>query len=89
MSLQSVLESGKFVVTTEIGPLKGTDTTEVLEVAELLKGKVDAANVTDQQSSVMKLGSLATCHLHIWKNQGESLLKPCGLKIRRLLLLII
>lgn len=63
MSLQSVLESGKFVVTTEIGPLKGTDTTEVTEVAELLRGRVDATNVTDQQSSVMKLGSLTTCHL--------------------------
>jgi len=63
MSLQSVLESGKFTITTEIGPLKGTDTTEIMEVAELLKGRVDAANVTDQQSSVMRLGSLTTCHL--------------------------
>lgn len=63
MSLQSVLQSGKFVVTAEVGPLKGTDTTEITEVAELLRGRVDAINVTDQQSSVMRLGSLATCHL--------------------------
>ncbi len=63
MSLQSILESGKFVVTAEVGPLKGTDTTEITEVAELLRGRVDATNVTDQQSSVMRLGSLATCHL--------------------------
>ena len=63
MSLQSVLESGKFVVTAEIGPLKGTDTTEIKEVAELLRRRVDAANITDQQSSVMRLGSLATCYL--------------------------
>ncbi len=63
MSLQPVLESGKFVVTAEVGPLKGTDITEVEEVASLLKGKVDAANVTDQQSSVMRLGSLAVSHL--------------------------
>ena len=63
MSLKSLLEVGKFVVTAEVGPLKGTDTTEITEVAELLRGKVDAANVTDQQSSVMRLGSLATCHL--------------------------
>jgi len=60
MSLQSALESGKFVITAEVGPLKGTDTTEIAEVAEVLRGKVDAANVTDQQSSVMRLGSLAT-----------------------------
>ncbi len=63
MSLQSLLGTGKFVVTAEVGPLKGTDITEINEVAEVLRGRVDAANVTDQQSSVMRLGSLATCHL--------------------------
>ena len=63
MSLRSQLEAGKFVVTTEIGPLKGTDITEVEEVAGLLKGKIDGANATDQQSAVMRLGSLATCHI--------------------------
>jgi len=63
LSLQSQLEAGKFVVTAEVGPLKGTDTTEINEVAELLGGRADAVNVTDQQSSVMRLGSLATCHL--------------------------
>ena len=63
MSLQPLFETGKFVITAEIGPLKGTDISEIEEVAELLQGKVDAANVTDQQSSVMRLGSLATCHL--------------------------
>ena len=63
MSLQPLFEAGKFVVTAEIGPLKGTDISEIEEVAEILRGRVDAANVTDQQSSVMRLGSLATCHL--------------------------
>ena len=63
MSLKSRLEAGKFVVTTEVGPLKGTDTTEIEEIGELLRGRVDAANATDQQSSVMRLGSLATCHI--------------------------
>jgi len=61
VSLQSQLEAGKFVITAEVGPLKGTDTTEIKEVAELLKGRVDATNATDQQSSVLRLGSLATC----------------------------
>jgi len=63
MSLRALLEAGKFVVTAEVGPLKGTDTIELDEVAELLHGRVDATNVTDQQSAVMRLGSLATCHL--------------------------
>lgn len=67
MSLQSKLESGKFVITCEVGPLKGTDIHEVEENAELLKDKVDAANVTDQQSSVMRLGSLVTSHILVQK----------------------
>lgn len=63
MSLKSLFEARKFVVTAEVGPLKGTDVAEIGEIAELLRGRVNAANVTDQQSSVMRLGSLATCHL--------------------------
>lgn len=63
MALKDALESGKFAITTEVGPLKGTDTSEIVEVAGLLNGKVDGVNVTDQQSAVMRLGSLATCAL--------------------------
>jgi len=63
MSLQPLFEAGKFVITTEVGPPKGTDITELEEAAEVLRGRVDAANVTDQQSSVMRLGSLPVCHM--------------------------
>ncbi|RJQ39156.1 MAG: 5,10-methylenetetrahydrofolate reductase [Dehalococcoidia bacterium] len=63
MSLREHLAAGKFAVTCEVGPLKGTDTGEIKEIAHLLKGKVTAANVTDQQSSVLRLGSLVVCHL--------------------------
>jgi len=63
MSLKSQLAAGKFAITAEVGPLKGTDVSEIEEVTEILKGKIDAANVTDQQSSVMRLGSLAVSHL--------------------------
>jgi len=63
VSLRSLLEEGKFVITTEVGPLKGTDTTEITEAAELLRGRITAANATDQQSSVMRLGSMVTCYL--------------------------
>jgi methylenetetrahydrofolate reductase (NADPH) len=61
--LKQAFESGKFVVTAEAGPLKGTDISELEEIAKLLKEKVEAVNVTDQQSSVMRLGSLAVSHL--------------------------
>jgi methylenetetrahydrofolate reductase (NADPH) len=63
MSLREKLKSGKFVVTAEIGPPKGVDVNEFNDNAELLKGRVDAVNCTDQQSAVMRLGSLAACHL--------------------------
>jgi len=67
MALKEALENGKFAVTTEVGPLKGTDTSEIMEMAEILHGKVDGVNVTDQQSAVMRLGSLATCALLVEK----------------------
>jgi methylenetetrahydrofolate reductase (NADPH) len=63
MSLKSALAARKFVITCEIGPPKGTDTTEVKESIEVLRDKVIAANVTDQQGAVMRLGSMATSYL--------------------------
>lgn len=63
LGFREALESGKFLITAEIGPGKGTDTSTVLEDASILKDRVDAINVTDMQSSVMRLGSLPICHL--------------------------
>ncbi|MBC7294653.1 MAG: methylenetetrahydrofolate reductase [Thermoleophilia bacterium] len=54
--------SGKFVVSGEIGPPKGTNVSAMLHHIDLLKDKVDGLNVTDNQSSVMRLGSLAVSH---------------------------
>jgi len=61
--LQQALAKGEFAVTAEVAPPKGTDTSEMMENAEFLRDKVHAVNVTDQQSSVMRLGSLASCRL--------------------------
>ena len=61
--LQEALERGEFVITAEVGPPKGTDVSEMIEGAHLMKGKVHAANVTDNQSSVMRMGSLAGSHI--------------------------
>ena len=63
MNLREKLASGKFVVTCEVGPPKGVDVTDMRRSADRVRGKVDAVNVTDQQSSVMRLGSLAGCVL--------------------------
>lgn len=62
-NLSDVLKSGKFVITAEVAPPKGVDIKEMLDDVEFFRGRVDAVNVTDQQSSVMRLGSLATCTL--------------------------
>lgn len=63
MGFQEKLKAGKFVVTSEIGPPKGIHIDEMMKDAEMLRGRVDAINVTDLQSSVLRLGSLAVCHL--------------------------
>jgi len=63
VSFKNAFESGKFVVTAEVGPPKGTDIKEMLHHAEMLKGKVDAVNVTDNQSAVMRICSMAICKL--------------------------
>src|SRR4030042_696546 len=55
---KKALESGKFVVTSEVAPPKGTDLEKMLHHIELLKDKVDAINITDHQSSVMRFPSL-------------------------------
>ncbi len=59
MTFRDKIKSNKFVVTSEIGPPKGVDVEGYLVDAELVKDRVDAINVTDLQSSVMRLGSLA------------------------------
>ena len=63
MTFCDKIRDGKFIVTSEIGPPKGTDIDEMLKDADLIKGRVDAINVTDLQSSVMRVGSLAVSHL--------------------------
>jgi len=63
MNIAELARQGKFVITTELGPPKGVNIQEMLANAELMRGKVDALNITDQQSSVMRLGSLPVCRL--------------------------
>jgi 5,10-methylenetetrahydrofolate reductase len=65
MSFRDILNSGKFAVTAEAGPPKGTDIKEMLHHMELLKGKVDAVNVTDNQSAVVRICSTAVSKIAI------------------------
>ncbi len=71
---KEVLSSNKFVITSEIGPPKGTNIDKMLHHIDLIKDKVDAINVTDHQSSVMRFPSLGGC-LAIKERGGEPILQ--------------
>jgi len=62
-NLQTVLEAGKFAVTAEAGPPRGAKPEVVRQKAKILKGCVDACNVTDNQTSVVRMCSLAACKI--------------------------
>ena len=57
--LRDAFQDSRFVVSGEIGPPKGVDIDKCLEDAEMLRNQVTAYNVTDLQSAVMRIGSLA------------------------------
>ena len=61
MKITELFERGEFVVSAEVGPPKGIHIEHLLEEAKTYLKGVTAVNVTDNQSSVMRLGSLATC----------------------------
>jgi len=62
------------VVSSEIGPPKGTNIDKMCHHIDILKDHVDAINVTDHQSSVMRFPSLGGC-LHIKERGGEPILQ--------------
>jgi methylenetetrahydrofolate reductase (NADPH) len=60
-NLERILEKAQFAVTAELGPPKGNDVGVVEKKAELLKGYVDAINVTDNQTAIVRMSSIAAC----------------------------
>ncbi|MBI2955378.1 MAG: methylenetetrahydrofolate reductase [Chloroflexi bacterium] len=58
-NLERVLQSGNFAVTGELGPPKSADPEVIRKKAGILKGHVDAANITDNQTAVVRLSSIA------------------------------
>ena len=73
-AFEQAFKQKDFVVTAEVGPPKGTNIAEMIEHIDLLKDKVDGLNVTDNQSSVMRISSLAICRL-ILDRGGEPILQ--------------
>jgi methylenetetrahydrofolate reductase (NADPH) len=59
--LQAALQQGRFVVTAEIGPPRSSSVAPIRRKARLLRDWIDAANVTDCQSAVVRMASWAGC----------------------------
>ncbi len=66
--LQQVLSGGTFAVTAECGPPRGADPEIIKKKGELLSGYVDAVNVTDNQTAIVRMSSIAAC-VHL-ENMG-------------------
>ena len=60
-TLEKVLTSGNLAVTSECGPPRGSVPEKVREKAEMLRGYVDAINVTDNQTAMVRMSSFAAC----------------------------
>jgi methylenetetrahydrofolate reductase (NADPH) len=71
---KEALNSDEFVITSEIGPPKGTNLEKMHHHIDILKDKVVAMNVTDHQSSVMRFPSIGGC-LAIKERGGEPILQ--------------
>jgi methylenetetrahydrofolate reductase (NADPH) len=64
--LEKILRSGQMAVTSECGPPRGSDPKVIARKAEMIRNHVDAINITDNQTSVTRLCSLASCiHLKL------------------------
>jgi len=59
-NLEKVLANGHFAITGELGPMRGTDLGPCLEHAEHMRNHVDAFNITDNQTAVVRIASMAT-----------------------------
>ncbi len=61
MRITELFDNGQFVVTAEVGPPKGIHLDHMVEEAKMYLKDLDAVNITDNQSSVMRTSTLATC----------------------------
>lgn len=59
--LEKVLSAGHFAVTAECGPPKGSDVSVLERKAAHLRDRVDAVNVTDNQTAIVRMSSIAAC----------------------------
>ena len=61
--LEQLLEKGEFVATAELGPPKSSNREVIERKAQLLKDCVDAVNITDNQTAIVRLSSIAAAQI--------------------------
>lgn len=66
-NLERILTEGKFAVTAELGPPKSADAEVISKKAGILKGKVDAVNITDNQTAIVRMSSIGAAKLSLDK----------------------
>jgi 5,10-methylenetetrahydrofolate reductase len=76
-NLEKCLSEGRFVITAEIGPPKGSDARKIREKATLVKDCADAFNVTDNQTAVVRMSSLAGSVILLQMNMEPIMQMTC------------
>jgi len=72
--LERVLKAGHFAVTGEIGPPQSSKSEKIIEYAELLKGVTDGQNLTDNQTAIVRLCSMAAA-VHVKQAGGDPIMQ--------------
>jgi len=76
-NLKKVLSEGKFAITAEIGPPKGSDPNKIIKKADIVRGYADAFNITDNQTAVVRMSSLAGCSILLRLNMEPIMQITC------------
>lgn len=72
--LQQILDSGQFAVTAEIGPPKHSSAEGIRHHADMMRDYVDATNITDNQTAIVRLSSIAA-GVHVLANGIEPIVQ--------------
>jgi methylenetetrahydrofolate reductase (NADPH) len=76
-NFEKILSEGRFVITAEIGPPKGSDAKKIRDKAEFLRNSADAFNITDNQTAVVRMSSFAGCMILLQMNMEPIMQMTC------------
>jgi len=76
-NFEKILSEGRFVITAEIGPPKGSDAKKIRDKAEFLRNSADAFNITDNQTAVVRMSSFAGCVILLQMNMEPIMQMTC------------